>query len=148
MSFSLLPENQQKLEALYRRYPHKKAITLPLLWIIQYQESYLSEEAMQFCADTLEVPFMHIYSVATFYTMFKLEKPAKHTIEVCRTLSCELNGSEELQEYIKKHINKDMELLEVECMGACSGAPMCTINGKYHENVTFNEMQKLLKELV
>lgn len=148
MNFTLLPENRQKLDALYGRYPHKKAITLPLLWIIQYQESYISEEAMQFCADTLDVPFMHVYSVATFYTMFRLEKPLKHTIEVCRTLSCALNGSEELKAYIQKNKNENIELLEVECMGACSGAPMCTVNGKYHENVTFDEMQKLLKELV
>jgi len=147
MSFKLTNENQKKLNELLQRYPHKKALTLPLLWLIQFQESYLSEESMQFCADTLDVPFMHIYSVATFYTMFKLEKPPKHTIEVCRTLSCELNGSEELKEFIEKNRDENIELLEVECMGACSGAPMCTIDGKYHENISIKEMEKLLGEL-
>ena len=147
MSFKLNAENQKKLELLFKRYPHKKALTLPLLWLIQFQESFLSEESMEFCATTLDVPFMHVYSVATFYTMFKLKKPPKHTIEVCRTLSCELNGSEELKAFIEEHKSEDIELLEVECMGACSGAPMCTINGKYHENISLEEMSKLLKEL-
>ena len=147
MSFELNQENQKKLELLFKRYPHKKALTLPLLWLIQFQEGYLSQEAMQFCAERLDLPFMHVYSVATFYTMFRLEKPPKHTIEVCRTLSCELNGSEELKAFIAENKNENIELLEVECMGACSGAPMCTINGKYHENITLEEMKRLLKEL-
>jgi NADH-quinone oxidoreductase subunit E len=149
-NFQLTAQNQEQLEKLFTQYPHKKAITLPLLWIIQYQETWLSPESMQYAAEILDVPYMHIYSVATFYTMFRLTKPPKHTIEVCRTLSCELCGSEEITKQIQERIENcdDIQLIEVECLGACGYAPMCAVNGIYHNNLTTEKVNTIIGDLL
>ena len=136
MSFSYSQENSIKIASLFSRYPQKKALILPLLWMAQKQDGYISEDAMNTIAELSLMPYMHIYSVATFYTMFRLEKPKKRVIEVCRTLSCELNGSEDIKKHLQSNYSEEYEIVEVECMGACSGAPMCTLDGKYLENLT------------
>jgi len=136
MSFSYTQENTIKIASLFNRYPQKKALILPLLWLAQKQDGFIGEGAMQTISGLSEMPYMHVYSVATFYTMFKLQMSEKRVIEVCRTLSCELNGSENIKKYLLDNYSKDYEIVEVECMGACSGAPMCTLDGKYIENLT------------
>ena len=144
MSFSFSQENSIKISLLLNRYPQKKALILPLLWMAQKQDSYICEDAMQKISELTEMPYMHVYSVATFYTMFRLIKPQKKVIEVCRTLSCELNGSEDIKQYLSENYSQDYEIVEVECMGACSGAPMCTVNGKYVENLTPKRVDEVL----
>lgn len=144
MSFSYTQENSIKIASLLNRYPQKKALVLPLLWLAQKQESYISEDAIRYICEFLDLPYMHIYGVATFYTMFRLEKPQKKIVEVCRTLSCELNGSEDIKRYLDDNYSEDYEIVEVECMGACSGAPMCSVDGKYHENLTTQRLDEVL----
>ena len=145
--FELSQSNQEKLSTLRKQYPEKKALVLPLLWMVQNELSYLSSEGMQFIADELDLPYMHIYSVASFYTMFKFEKPPRHLIEVCRTLSCALNGAQEVKKYFNEHCDENVEILEVECLGACGGAPMCAVNGKYRENLKDQDLETIVKEL-
>jgi NADH-quinone oxidoreductase subunit E len=145
MSFSFSQENSIKIASLLNRYPQKKALVLPLLWLAQKQDSYISEDAIGHISEFLNTPYMHIYSVVTFYTMFRLTKPQKRIIEVCRTLSCELNGSEDIKKYLDDNYSKEFEIIEVECMGACSGAPMCTVDGKYLENLTTRTIDEVLK---
>lgn len=144
MSFSFNNDNNRKIDLIKKRYPEKKALILSLLWLVQKQESYIREDAMQFISEFTEMPYMHVYSVATFYTMFRLKKPEKRVIEVCRTLSCALNGSEEIKKHLDKNYSNDFEIIEVECMGACSGAPMCTLDGKYIENLTPERVDEVL----
>lgn len=144
MSFSFNNDNTLKIDWLKTRYPEKKALILPLLWLAQKQETYISEGAMQYISELTEMPYMHVYSVVTFYTMFRLEKPEKRVIEVCRTLSCELNGSEEIKQHLESNYSDDFEINEVECMGACSGAPMCTLDGKYIEHLTPKMIDEVL----
>lgn len=144
MSFSFNQDNTMKIDLIKDRYPEKKALILPLLWLVQKQESYIREDAMQYISDFTQMPYMHVYSVATFYTMFRLQKPEKRVIEVCRTLSCELNGSEEIKKHLESQYSDAFEIIEVECMGACSGAPMCTLDGKYLENLTPAKIDEVL----
>lgn len=146
MSFVFNEKNSLEVAALLNRYPQKKALTLPLLWLAQKQDGYVSEDAIAHIASFLELPFMQIYSVVTFYTMFRLQKSEKRVIEVCRTLSCELNGSEDIKAYLLKNYSEKFEIIEVECMGACSGAPMCTLDGKYLENLTTQMLDEVLHE--
>ena len=147
MSFTFTQENTIKIASLLNRYPEKKALVLPLLWITQKQDSYISSDAIEYISEFLNIPYMHIYSVATFYTMFRLQKPERKVVEVCRTLSCELNGSEDIKKHLDDNYTDEYEIIEVECMGACSGAPMCTVDGKYHENITAEIMDEVLKWL-
>lgn len=144
MNFSYTQENSIKIASLLNRYPKKKALVLPLLWLAQKQDSYISEDAIGHISEFLNIPYMHIYSVVTFYTMFRLTKPQKRIIEVCRTLSCELNGSEDIKKHLDDNHSKEFEIIEVECMGACSGAPMCTVDGKYLENLTTQTIDEVL----
>lgn len=144
MSFSFNQDNTMKIDLIKDRYPEKKALILPLLWLAQKQESYIREDAMQYISEFTQMPYMHVYSVATFYTMFRLQKPEKRVIEVCRTLSCELNGSEEIKKHLENQYSDTFEIIEVECMGACSGAPMCTLDGKYLENLTPAKIDEVL----
>lgn len=154
--FLFSPEHETAFTALQNRYPEKKAMLLPTLWMIQKQQGHLDETSLQYAAERLELPYMHVYSVATFYTMFRFTPPARVTVEVCRTLSCELCGKAELVDHLKERYgikpgerseDGSIELLEVECLGACGGAPMAAVNGKYHENLTPERLDALLKEL-
>jgi len=144
MSFSFNSENTMKMDLLKKRYPQNRALILPLLWLAQKQESYIREDAIKYISELIDIPYMHIYSVATFYTMFRLQKPQKRVVEVCRTLSCELNGSQRIKKHLDDNYAQDCEIIEVECMGACSGAPMCTIDGRYVENLTPEILDKVL----
>lgn len=148
MSFTLSEHANNALQLLEQRYPHKKALALPLLWEIMKQEGYISEEAMQFAANYLNVPLSHVYGIVTFYTMFRTQPPQKHTIEICRTLSCALRGAAMLHEQLTLQTKAlDVEILEVECLGACGGAPMCAIDGNYFENIDIEHLEPLLKVL-
>lgn len=77
MSFSYTQENTIKIASLMQRYPQKKALILPMLWLAQKQDGYINEGAMTYISELTEMPYMHVYSVATFYTMFKLQKSQK-----------------------------------------------------------------------
>jgi len=154
MSFVLNEENINAYKILLPRYPHAKALVLPCLWMAQYQEGFISLEAMAYISELLDVPQAHIYGVATFYTMFNLEKVPAYHIQVCKTLSCDLCGKSEIIKSIEEEIGikvgEETELFklsEVECLGACGGAPMLAMNEEYHENLTPQKTKELLQRL-
>ena len=147
MSYQLRAENRTKLEKLSLKYPEKKALLLPLLWIIQHQDGYISSEAIHFVAKELNLAATHVYGVITFYTMFRQTPPKKYTLEICQTLSCDLCGSSEILRVAKEAKRDDIEILNVECLGACGYAPMCAINGTYYENLTPTSFSHLLESL-
>lgn len=156
MSFSFSSENEKRFIDLLPRYPHPKALVLPCLWMAQYQEGYISSEAMAYIADRLDVPKAHLYGVVTFYTMFTLEPSPTYHIQVCKTLSCELCGKGEIIKAIEEtlgiRVNEStadnrFKLSEVECLGACGGAPMLSLNEAYHENLTPESTKTLLQRL-
>ncbi len=154
MSFVFNEMHEAQFQDLLPRYPHPKALVLPCLWMIQYQEGYISAEAMAYLASRLDVPQAHLYGVATFYTMFNLELMPKYHIQVCKTLSCELCGKADIIKAIEEEIcikvnekNELFKLSEVECLGACSGAPMLAINEEYHENLSPQRTKALIQRL-
>jgi len=156
MSFTFNEANEAQYQKLLPRYPHKKSLVLPCLWMVQYQKGFISSDALAYLAQRLEVSQMHLYSVATFYTMFHLEPIAKYHIQVCKTLSCELCGKGEIIKCIEEELGikvnestKDnlFKLSEVECMGACAGAPMLALNEEYHEDLDVQKTKALIKRL-
>ena len=111
----------------------------------EYNANYLSEELMDAVADYLDIPHMAAYEVATFYTMYNLEPVGEHVINVCTNISCMLRGSKEIVTRLQERLNigfgettadNKVTLKEVECQGACAGAPMCEIDKTFHENLT------------
>jgi len=150
------PENLKRVEELRQRYTHTQALVLPVLWLAQEQFGSISTETMKYVAQLLKVPFSHILGVVTFYTMFRQKATGKYHIEVCTNVSCMLRGSAALVRHLETKLGIKLgettadgkwTLSEVECMGACSGAPMCAVGEEYHENLTTETMDRVLAEL-
>ena len=155
-AFTFTPENEEKFITLLKRYPQKSALTLPCLWMVQYQEGWISTDAMQFLAIKLECSPMDIYAVASFYTMFNLKPIGKYHIQLCKTLSCMLRGSQEMTHHLEKKLGikvgettKDMKftLTHVECLGSCGTAPCMSLNEDYIENLTTQKLDEIIDGL-
>ncbi|HIQ46408.1 MAG TPA: NAD(P)H-dependent oxidoreductase subunit E [Sulfurovum sp.] len=144
MSFTFSNENLLKIEALKKRYPSPKALTLPCLWMVEYQEGYISMDAIEEIAIHTDTPPMEVYRVATFYTMFHLEPQDKRTVQVCKTLSCKLCGSDEILAHLNK---KDLNIVHAECLGSCGTAPVMQIDDVNYENLTIENVDEILKAL-
>jgi len=156
-AFAFSPENEAKFQALLERYPEKSSLMLPSLWMVQYQEGWISPEAMQFLAKKLECSAMDVYSVASFYTMFNLKPVGKVHIQLCKTLSCMLRGSQAMQAHIENRLgikpgqttnDGKFTFSLVECLGSCGSAPCMSYNDDYMENLTIETLDTLIdKEL-
>ena len=156
MSPAFTPENKAKFDILLTRYPTKRAALLPTLWIAQKQFGYLSEEVMTYVGSLLDLPVIKVYEVATFYTMFNKKPVGKYHIQVCRTLSCELCGKENITAHLKQKLKINLgetspdglfTLTEVECLGSCGTTPMAQINDDYYENLTPEKLDQILETL-
>lgn len=156
MSFTFTPGHEARFNTLKARYPDIKALSLPSLWMAQYQDGYISSDAMHYIANRLRVSPAEIYAIASFYTMFKLKPIGHYHIELCKTLSCNLCGSKALLDHLKNRYgilpgetSKDgkFTLSLVECLGACGGAPMISLNEVYYEDLTPEKLDAILKEL-
>ncbi len=149
-------ENLKRIDELRQRYPHAQAMVLPVLWIAQEQFGHVSSETMKYVADLLKVPFGHVLGVVTFYTMYHQKPKGKYHLEVCTNVSCMLRGSAALVHHLEKRLGVRMgetsadhqwTLSEVECMGACGGAPMCAVGEEYYENLTVEKLDRVLDGL-
>jgi NADH-quinone oxidoreductase subunit E len=116
----------------------------------------LTTDLMDAVADYLGIPRIAVYEVATFYSMYYLQPMGKHVIDVCTNISCMLNGAEKLVEHTKQKLQIELNettpdgrftLKSVECLGACTGAPVCQIGKKYYENLTAEKMDEILATL-
>ena len=144
MSFTFNDENLLKIEELKKRYPSPHALNLPCLWMAQYQDGYISIDAIDVIAKMIDLPSMEVYRVATFYSMFHLEPQEKLIVDVCKTLSCKLCGSEEILKHLE---SKDVRVRHVECLGSCGTSPVMQINDRYYENLTTQKVDAILEEL-
>lgn len=154
--FTFNKENETKFNSLLERYPNKSSLMLPSLWMVQYQEGWISLEAMRFIAEKLECAPMEVYSVASFYTMFNLKPIGQYHIQICRTLSCMLCGSKSLQDHLQNRLHikagettKDgkFTLSLVECLGSCGTAPCMRLNDDYIEHLSIEKLDEILDEL-
>ena len=157
-SFAFKPETEPTIAFWLGKYPEdkKRSAVIPLLWLAQKDNAgWLSEPAMREVADRLEMPYIRVYEVATFYTMFRLQPVGKHHIQLCGTTPCMLRGANDLKEVCAKKIGKPMHVTddgrlsweEVECLGACVNAPMAQINDYYYEDLTPESFGEILDKL-
>ncbi|CAE6433302.1 unnamed protein product [Rhizoctonia solani] len=155
--FKFTDANLKVAEETIAKYPpqYKKAAVIPLLDLAQRQnKGWTSISVMNYVAELLEMPPMRVYEVATFYTMFNREPIGTNFIQVCTTTPCMLRGSTEILETVKSHLGgikvgdstKDgkFTLAEVECLGACSNAPMLAMNDDFYEDLTPETTKKIL----
>jgi NADH-quinone oxidoreductase subunit E len=148
--------SRREFDTLLTRYPTKEAALLPTLWLVQRQEGWISEAAMEYVAGLLEISPVKVYSVVSFYTMYYTRPMGRHVIQVCRNLSCSLLGARELVRHIEERIGARVgettrdgrySLLTVECLGSCGTAPMMQVNDDYHENLTPARVDELLEAM-
>jgi NADH-quinone oxidoreductase subunit E len=149
-------ERFEEFKKVVARYPEKEAALLPTLWMAQEDFGYLSLDVMKYVAKILDIPPSKVYSVASFYTMFKKEPTGKYLVQICRTLSCKLRGAEEVTEHICNKLgiklgettpDNKFTVIEVECLGSCGTAPMMQINNDYYENLTKTKINNILDSL-
>jgi len=156
-NFEFTPEELAQVQHHVEKYPEKRSAVMPVLWIAQEKYGWLSEGALRLVANTLDLPYAHVYGVASFYTMYFKEKVPKHLIEVCTCFGCSITGGPEMYEYAKSKIEADgrgfgkdgkIWVRQAECLGACDTAPMCQVtNRKYVHNLTDEKMDALIEKL-
>jgi NADH-quinone oxidoreductase subunit E len=155
-SFKFSRSTMEKVNFWLNKYPvdRRRSAVIPILWLVQKQEGWVSEPAIRHVADMLGMAYIRVLEVATFYTMFQLEPVGRVLVQVCGTTPCMLRGSEELMQVCKDKIgHKDrmsadglFTWQEVECLGACSNAPMAQINDYYYEDLTPQSLGKILDD--
>lgn len=142
-----------EIKALVARYPAAQSALLPVLHMAQEDFGYLSIDVQQMVADVLGLRLMAVREVVTFYTMFREQPCGKYLLEVCTNASCMLNGANELVAHVCDSLGikagettpDDLfTVTEVECAGACAGAPVVQINNMYHENVDAGHMDDFI----
>ena len=150
---------RQQIDTWVLKFPanHAQSAVIPALHILQDNNNgWLSKDLMDKLATYLGMPSISVYEVATFYTMYELEPVGKNKISVCTNISCMLRGSEEIVEHLKQRLGVSfgettddglVTLKEVECLGACCGAPMLQLNRDYHEHLTLEKIDKLVDGL-
>ena len=156
-SFAFTPEMQAQADWWIAKYPQgrQRSAVIPLLWLVQKQEGWVTEPSLRVVAEMLEMAVIRVYEVATFYTMFQLEPVGKTAlIQVCGTTPCMLRGAGEIMDVCKKKIGAKDHLSadglftwqEVECLGACVNAPMAQINDYYYEDLTAETMGQIIDD--
>ncbi|MET1254529.1 NADH-quinone oxidoreductase subunit NuoE [Aliikangiella maris] len=153
------PEAIAEVDHWISKYPAERKrppIMAALKVVQQHNGNYLTDEMMQAVAEYLDVPHIAVYEVATFYTLFHLNKVGKHVISVCNNISCTLRGANQILQHLQNRLNiKVGETTEdglytiqtVECMAACGGAPMLEVNKVYYENLTEEKVDQILSEI-
>jgi NADH-quinone oxidoreductase subunit E len=154
-SFAFKPEVQEEVRWWIAKFPEgrQQSAVIPLLWLVQKQEGWVSEPGLRVVADTLSMPLIRVLEIATFYTMFQLSPVGSVAhVQLCGTTPCMLRGANELKRMLaerigpKDHPSADGRFSweEVECMGACANAPMVAIHDDYYEDLTTDSLTAIL----
>ncbi|MFZ4069630.1 MAG: NADH-quinone oxidoreductase subunit NuoE [Caulobacterales bacterium] len=155
--FLFKPETRDLANWWIAKYPadRRQSAVIPILWLIQKQEGWVSEPAIQAVAGLLQMPVIRVLEVATFYTMFHLQPVGKHHLQVCGTTPCMLRGAEDLKAVCKRRIGEKFAVTadglfsweEVECLGACVNAPVVAIHDYYHEDLDAQSFEAAIDKL-
>jgi len=152
-------ETMEVVQKLINRYPKgkQKSALLPVLHVAQAEfDGWLSAPVMDYVASILQIAPIEVYEVASFYSMYNLKPVGKCVLEVCRTSSCWLMGSEDIVKHIEKKLHiQDGEttadgmftLKTVECLGSCGTAPMLQCGADFYENLTLEKVDTLIQKL-
>ena len=154
MSLEFSAESKKKIAGLCERYPTKRPVILAALHLAQKEFGYLSDDALKLVARELDLPYAHVYGVATFYTMFRREQGGKTTVRVCTNISCMLRGGYDVLAAFEQKLglkkgqsNTEFTLVEEECIAACANAPAVLCGTRYFLDVTPGEVPGIIGEL-
>lgn len=155
----LSTEVRNQIDHWVAKYPQgqQQSAVIPALHAVQTANGgYLTNELMDAVAEYLGMPPISVYEVATFYSMFELAPVGRYKLCVCTNISCQLCGSDQIVAHLRKRLrigfgetssDHRFTIKEVECLGACGGAPVIMVGSVYHENVTPKKVDQILEAL-
>ena len=159
-NFEFTKENLVLADDIIKKYPNnkKKSAVMPLLFLAQSQnDNWIPLAALKYIGKFLSMPYINVYEVATFYSMYNLAPVGKYFVQVCTTSPCMIRGAKKITDACKKNISEKQNVLsenklcswtEVECLGACVNAPMMQINQDYFEDLDENKAGEIFKKLL
>ena len=159
-NFEFNKKNSEEINIILKRYPkkNKKSAVMPLLYLAQKQNNnWIPLAAMKHIANLLSMPYISVYEIATFYSMYNLAPVGKYFIQVCTTTPCLLRGADKIVKLCKEKISSkeneiskkgDCSWVEVECLGACVSAPMLQVNDDYYEDLDEKNTSEILEALI
>ena len=157
--FEFSSENLEAAKKIIKNYPNGKqqSAVMALLYLVQSQNNnWIPLSAMKYVAKFLDMPYIKVYEVATFYSMYNLSPVGNYFIQVCTTTPCMIRGAYKLVEACKEKISQNQNVLskdkncswvEVECLGACVNAPMLQINDDYFEDLSKEKILKIINQI-
>ena len=157
--FEFNSDSLKAAQLIIEKYPKGKqqSAVMALLYIAQNQnDNWIPLAAMKFIAKFLSMPYIKVYEVATFYSMYNLSPVGKYFLQICTTTPCMIRGAYDLVNVCKKKISKNEKELskdetcswmEVECLGACINAPMMQINDAYYEDLDEEKTEKIITQI-
>ena len=157
--FELTADRRRQLDEILTKYPpeRKRSAVLAALYLVQEQQGHLTANGMRHIAPLVDLTPAEVEDVATYYVMFFKEKVGKYVLQVCRTLSCALNGAERVTEALSEKLGIEVgqtdpsgmfTLMEFECLGACDRAPVVMLNNEHwHERATPESCAKLVDDI-
>ena len=158
--FEFNKKNKETADSIIKNYPSGKqqSAVMALLYLAQKQnDNWIPLSAMKYIAKYLDMPYIKVYEVATFYSMYNLSPVGKYFVQVCTTTPCMIRGAYKLVEACKEKLSKNQNTLsndgkcswvEVECLGACVNAPMMQINEDYFEDLDKEKTSKIFDKIL
>ena len=159
-NFEFNSENLESAKRIIKNYPEGKqqSAVMALLYLVQKQnDNWIPLAAMKYIGNFLKIPYIQVYEVATFYSMYNLTPVGHHFVQVCTTTPCMIRGAYKLVEACKEKISpnenelskdKNCSWVEVECLGACVNAPMMQINNDYYEDLDKEKTLKIIDQVL
>ena len=157
-TFGFSAENAAWCREQMKKYPpgRQSSAVIPILWRAQEQEGWVTKPMIEEVGRLLDMPYVRVLEVATFYTMFNLHPVGEHLVQVCTTTPCWLRGSDDVVAACKKHIHPKQgsisadgkfTWIEMECLGACVNAPMIIIDKDPYEDLDGSKMENILSAI-
>ena len=159
-NFEFNSSSLEEAKTIIAKYPEGKqqSAVMALLYIAQRQnDNWIPLAAMKYIAKFLDMPYIKVYEVATFYSMYNLAPVGKHFVQVCTTTPCLIRGADKIVKACKEKISAnqneiskigDCSWMEVECLGACVNAPMIQVNDDYYEDLDEKSTIEILDSLI
>ena len=151
---------KEEIDGWRQRFPEKRqrSAIIGALHAVQHENGgHLTAELMNAVADYLDLPTIQVYEVGTFHSMFQTKPVGRHDVAICTNISCMLRGADEIVDHVEKKLGVKLGestvdgrihlKREEECLAACCGAPMMMVDHKYHENLTIEQVDKILDGL-
>ena len=158
--FEFTKANLELADKILKKYPsdQKKSAVMPLLYLAQNQnENWIPLAAIKYIANYLAMPYISVYEITTFYSMYNLAPVGRNFIQVCTTTPCLIRGADKIVKLCKEKISPNenevsekcnSSWMEVECLGACVSAPMIQINDDYYEDLNEKSTTEILDSLI